>query len=621
MYILGISAYYHDSAACLVHNGHIVAAAQEERFTRYKHDASFPTNAVRFCLSYAGLSLADLAAVAFYEKPFIKFERLIETYYATAPRSLRSFAVALPSWLKEKLFLRSAIERELLAISSGPLPPLYFPDHHLSHAASAFFPSPFGDAAIITVDGVGEWATTAIFHGSEAGIKSLRELHFPHSWGLLYSAFTHYLGFRVNSGEYKLMGLAPYGDKTATETKAFEATIRSQLIDIKDDGSLWLDQSYFDYATGLSMTVDARWKELFSLPRRAPQDDLTQSHANLALAIQDVLEDGLLRLSREAKRLTGASNLCLAGGVALNCTANRAIRESGTFANVWIQPAAGDAGGAMGAALSAWHIALDKPRQPKTPSNDGDTLSGAYLGPEFSDLDIAQIIRKYDAQATHVVEMSQLVAETAAFLDQGLVVGWFQGRMEWGPRALGNRSILADPRRQEMQQRLNLAIKYREGFRPFAPAILAEDAEAYFPGCRTSPYMLFTAPIADKLRVARDRRDTSSPLLEQLKQSHSTIPAVTHLDYSARVQTVHRETNLLFWELLSAFKRRSGCPVLVNTSFNVRGEPIACTPDDAYRCFMSTEIDVLVLGNYVFLKGEQPNTKDWMAKRGAKAED
>jgi len=613
VYQLGISAYYHDSAAALTRNGEIIAAAQEERFTRRKHDSSFPANAIRFCLEQGGITLSELESVSFYDKPFLKFERLLETYYAFAPRGLRSFTNAMPVWIREKLFLKRLLRDELDALRETPGDKirLLFPEHHLSHAASAFYPSPFREAAILTIDGVGEWSTASICHGRENGISILRELHFPHSLGLLYSAFTFYLGFRVNSGEYKLMGLAPYGDPTSGRVDRFAGLIREHLVDIREDGSLWLNQDYFDFACGLTMTQDGRWQKLFGLPRRSEEAELTQQHCDLALAIQQVTEDAVIRMAREARRLTGSANLCLAGGVALNCVANGRLQKSGIFDRIWIQPAAGDAGGALGAALAAFYIGNGKERQ--TNGND-DSMLGSYLGPEYSDDEAVARLRRFGAVLQRCETLEDTCDRTAVLLDSGNVIGWFQGRMEWGPRALGNRSIIADARNPEMQRKLNLKIKYREGFRPFAPSVQQEHAGDYFDTSVPSPYMQFVADVVQKRRKTLPENFHGLSLRDKLCHLRSDIPAVTHIDYSARLQTVQRETNPLYWQLIESFRQLSGCAVIVNTSFNVRGEPIVMTPEDAYRCFMRTEMDYLVIGNMIFDKREQPGWResaDW----------
>ncbi|MEY2576845.1 MAG: carbamoyltransferase [Verrucomicrobiota bacterium] len=583
MNILGISAFYHDSAACLVHDGEILAAAQEERFSRKKHDAGFPRHAIDYCLREAGLSDASqLDLVAFYEKPFLKFERLLSTYLACAPRGWRSFLKAMPVWMKEKIWLKATLREEL-----GFEGPLIFPEHHESHAASAFFPSPFERAALLTIDGVGEWTTTSVGRGEGNHVELLEELRFPHSLGLLYSAFTYYLGFRVNSGEYKVMGLAPYGEPK------FRDLILSELIDLKSDGSFRLNLRYFDFMAGLTMTNRA-FDQLFGGPPRKPEAELTQYHMDIARSIQAVAEEVMLRMARHAHELTGERHLCLAGGVALNCVGNGRILREGPFEKIWIQPAAGDAGGALGAALLGWHHYQKQPR----PIRDGrDAQGGSFLGPAY---DAGQFLKQHAIPHTEM-PAEELIPHVASLLEQGCVVGWFQGRMEFGPRALGNRSILGDPRRSDMQEKLNLKIKFRESFRPFAPAVMEERAGDCFELETPSPYMLLVAPVKEELRLndgSRRRVDgAGSDFAAILRQRRSTLPAVTHVDYSARVQTVSAATNQRFYELLTAFEQRTGCPVLVNTSFNVRGEPPVCTPEDAYRCFLKTGMDYLVLGN------------------------
>jgi len=614
--ILGISAFYHDSAAALIEDGKITAAAQEERFTRIKHDPAFPVNAVKYCLEFSGLSIDELDAVVFYDKPLLKFERLMETYYAFAPKGLRSFMMSMPVWLKEKLFLKKLIHDSLKEIESYDKNKLLllFPEHHLSHAASAFYPSAFDEAAILTIDGVGEWATASICHGKGKKIEILKELKFPHSLGLLYSAFTYYCGFKVNSGEYKLMGLAPYGDRTSAEVKKFIDVIRNELVDIKDDGSLFLNQKYFNYATGLRMAKDDRWENLFGVKRREDESDLEQVHCNLALAIQIVTEEVVIKMAKEAQRLTGSKNLCMAGGVALNCVANGKLQNEKIFENIFIQPAAGDAGGAVGAALAAYHLHFDKERESVTTA---DRMSGSYLGPEYSDQEILRMARRKKAKYNYFSNFEELAERAASLLNEGNVTGWFQGRMEFGPRALGGRSILADARNPEMQKKLNLKIKFREGFRPFAPSVLAEDKENYFDLSSDSPYMLLVQPVKKERQnpIPADYHTKSIP--GKLYFLRSDLPSVTHIDYSARIQTVHKETNERYWKLINAFKKLTGCGVVVNTSFNVRGEPIVCTPEDAYTCLMRTDMDYLVIGNYLFAKIEQPEWKekeDWRSK-------
>ena len=604
MNVLGISAFYHDSAAAILRDGELIAAAQEERFTRKKHDPSFPANAVRFCLDEAGLELGQLDAIAFYDKPMLKFERLLETYYHFVPQGWRSFITAIPVWINEKLFFKDLLRKELAKIGSYDRNQvkLLFPEHHLSHAASAFYPSPFEEAAILTVDGVGEWATSTISMGRGREVTLLKELRFPHSVGLLYSAFTYYLGFRVNSGEYKLMGLAPYGNPNSEQVARFVKIIEDQLVDIRPDGSIRLDQKYFSYATGLRMVPDRKWERLFGFPRRPPEAPIEAIHCDLALAIQQVTEEIVLRMARETKRLTGADYLCLAGGVALNCVANGKLQREGIFKDLYIQPAAGDAGGALGAALAAKHLYFGQERAPRQKQ---DEMKGSYLGPKFFAPDIERLIRRYGAEYERFDDFSGLTERIATALNEGKVVGWFQGHMEFGPRALGNRSILGDPRNPEMQKRLNLKIKYRESFRPFAPAVLAEEADRYFELPGDSPYMLLVQPVKESSRRPLPEGYHELPLREKLYTLRSDIPAVTHIDFSARIQTVHRETNPEFHALLSAFKAKTGCGMLVNTSFNVRGEPIVCTPQDAFECFLRTEMDYLVMDHYVFDKTKQ----------------
>jgi carbamoyltransferase len=605
MYILGISAYYHDSAAALIHNGEIIAAAQEERFTRKKHDPSFPANAIHFCLDFAGITLAELDVVVFYDKPFLTFERLLETYYAFAPRGVTSFFSTMPTWLKEKIFLKKLLLDELTAIDGADRKSikLLFTEHHLAHAASAFFPSPFRDAAIITMDGVGEWATASICHGRENSITIHKELRFPHSLGLLYSAFTYYLGFKVNSGEYKLMGLAPYGDPTSGRVERYVSLIKEHLVDIKPDGSLRLNMKYFDFATGRRMTVNSRWEALFGFPRRNDGAEVTSEQCDLARAIQQVTEEIVVSMAIHAKALTGSGNLCLAGGVALNCVANGKLLQAGIFDNIWIQPAAGDAGGALGAALATYHIGNGKER---TIDGLSDRMKGSYLGPEYSDQEILKTARMFKAVYHRFETFAELCETTVECLQRENVIGWFQSRMEWGPRALGNRSIIADARSPEMQRKLNLQIKYREGFRPFAPSLLVECEHDYFSTSIPSPYMLLVADVAESHRRPLPKNYHRLSVREKLYHARSDIPAVTHVDFSARLHTVQRDTNPLYWQLIDTFRQKTGYGVLVNTSFNVRGEPIVMTPEDAYRCFMRTGMDCLVMGNFFFYKREQP---------------
>ena len=607
MKILGISAFYHDAAAALVVDGDIVAAAQEERFTRRKHDAAFPQHAIAFCLEQGGLHAGDIDAVAFYDKPFLKFERLLETYLAFAPRGFASFRRALPVWVKDKLFQKDQLIRLLNAHVgvSAWRDKLLFTEHHLSHAASAFYPSPFDKAAILTMDGVGEWATTSVALGEGRQIRMLRELHFPHSLGLLYSAFTYYTGFRVNSGEYKVMGLAPYGEPT------YASRIREHLIDIKPDGSFRLNLEYFDYCTGLRMTND-RFDALMGGPPRQPEAPLTQRHMNLAASVQAVTEEVVLRLATGVAHDTGARHLCLAGGVALNCVANGKLHRTGLFERIWVQPAAGDAGGALGAALAGHHLYGGAERAPRS-GRDG--MKGSYLGPEYAQPDIEARLAAVGARF-EVVSDDALISRCAEALASGKAIGWHQGRMEFGPRALGGRSILGDPRSATMQRTLNLKVKYRESFRPFAPAVLREDVSEWFELEEDSPYMLLVADVRERHRLAMSDEQRALFGIERLNVPRSTIPAVTHVDYSARIQTVHQDTHPRYYALLERFKALTGCPVLVNTSFNVRGEPIVCTPEDSFRCFMGTEIDLLAVGNCVMDAAQQdPSLRS--ARQGA----
>jgi len=596
MRILGLSAYYHDAAAALVVDGRIEHAAQEERFTRKKHDSAFPHGAVRSCLEASGIRPADIDVVAFYDKPFLKFERLLETYLAFAPRGFASFRRALPLWLKEKLFQKSLLVKELKTVAPAVdwESKLLFSEHHLSHAASAFFPSPFERAAVLTMDGVGEWTTTSLALGNGNGLEVIREIHFPHSLGLLYSAFTYYTGFKVNSGEYKVMGLAPYGDPRYADL------IRQKLVDIKQDGSFRLDLDYFDYCTGLTMT-NARFDALFGGPPRRPEAPLTQREMDLAASVQAVTEEIVLKLARAIGRETGERNLCLAGGVALNCVANGKLQRQGWFDALWLQPAAGDAGGAIGAALVAAHLYKQEPRAAHA---TGDGMQGSYLGPAYSQDEIERRLKAVGA-VFESVDDAALIDRAAQALADGKALGWHQGRMEFGPRALGGRSILGDARSPTMQKLLNLKVKYRESFRPFAPSVLREDAGDWFDLDTDSPYMQLVADVSAKHRIAMTREQQSLFGIDRLNVPRSSIPAVTHVDYSARVQTVHRETNPRYHALLERFKALTGCPVVVNTSFNVRGEPIVCTPEDAFRCFMGTDIDVLAVGNCLLRKEDQ----------------
>jgi carbamoyltransferase len=605
IYILGISCYYHDSAAVIIQNGEIIAAAQEERFSRIKHDPGFPAKAISYCLEEAEINLDKVAYIVFYDKPFVKFERLLETYLSYAPQGIKSFLVAMPVWLKEKLFLKSTLRNELELVSGIPqkkLPKLLFNDHHLSHAASAFFPSPFEEAAIICLDGVGEWATSTVWSGSGNRITPLWQINFPHSLGLLYSAFTYYTGFKVNSGEYKLMGLAPYGNPIYVDL------IKKTLIDIKDDGTFRLNMDYFNYATGLSMT-NSRFGRLFGRPARSPETEITQLDMDLASSIQVVTEEIVIKLARTVKKELGVNNLCLAGGVALNCVANGKLYEDGAFDEIWIQPAAGDAGGALGAAHTAYYQYLDRERHVSTP----DSMQGSYLGKKYSNDEIVEFLSGIDAPYTKL-EDDILFEELAKKLNEGNVVGWFNGRMEFGPRALGGRSILGDPRNPEMQKTMNLKIKYRESFRPFAPAVKDSGLGEWFEADYSSPYMLFVAKVKKSRRKELPADEKNLFGIDKLNVPRSEIPAVTHVDYSARIQTVHKETNPRFYKLIDNFDKLSGCPVLINTSFNVRGEPIVCSPEDAYRCFMRSEIDYLVMENIILSKEDQPvmaGNEDW----------
>ena len=593
MNILGLSAYYHDSAAALVRDGEIIAAAQEERFTRKKHDHRFPTNAVDYCLREGGIAASDLDYVVFYDKPFQKFERLLETYLDYVPAGIRSFLQAMPLWLREKLWIRDQIAKECRGAGK-----ILFTEHHESHAASAFFPSPFEDAAVLTLDGVGEWATTTYGYGKGNEVHLLGELHFPHSLGLVYSAFTYYTGFKVNSGEYKIMGLAPYGEPRFTDQ------ILDDLLDLREDGSLRLNMKYFNYCQGLTMTNQA-FDELFGGPPRKPESKLTQREMDLARSVQEVTEIAMLRMARHVQKETGRKKLCMAGGVALNCVANGRLLREGPFEEIWIQPAAGDAGGALGAALSVWYQHLDKPRRVSEVCKGRlDGMKGSYLGPAASTDEIQTLLDGFDARYRRL-PAQDVIESVAAELADEKVVGWFQGRMEFGPRALGGRSILGDPRSQKMQSMMNLKIKYRESFRPFAPSILREFVSEYFDLEGDSPYMLLVAPLREQLRIPMTSDQEKLFGIDKLHVARSTVPAVTHVDYSARVQTVRKEENGLYYDLIAEFARLTGCPLVVNTSFNVRGEPIVCTPEDAYRCFMRTEMDVLVLNNFVLRKEDQ----------------
>ncbi len=597
--ILGISAFYHDSAACLIRDGEIVAAAQEERFTRKKHDYSFPQHAIDFCLKKGGVKASELDCVAFYDKPFLKFERILETYLAYAPHGIASFLQALPLWIKQKLWMKDYIQTEL-----GFKGKIIFPEHHESHAASAFFPSPFQEAAFLTMDGVGEWATTSYGVGKGNKIDILAEIKFPHSLGLLYSAFTYYTGFKVNSGEYKVMGLAPYGKPV------YKDLILKELIDLKEDGSFKLNMKYFDYCAGLRMT-NSHFHKLFGATPRKPESRVTQREMDLARSIQEVTEEVMLRITRHVHKVTGQKNLCLAGGVALNCVGNGRILREGPFEHIWIQPASGDAGGALGAAYFGWHQYLEKPR---TANGKIDSMRGSFLGPEFSDVEIEAFLSKHKIPFVRLDD-TELPEKIADLIAQEKVIGWFQGAMEFGPRALGGRSIIGDPRSPKMQEQMNLKIKFRESFRPFAPSIPFEKVSEYFEMTAESPYMLLVAPVQKKWRREMSESEKKLEGIELLNVKRSEIPAVTHVDYSARVQTISEVQNPRFYKLLKKFDERHGCPVVINTSFNVRGEPIVCTPEDAFRCFMRTHMDYLILGNFLLTKAEQkPLEKDseWM---------
>lgn len=609
-FILGISAYYHDSAAAIILDGKVIAAAQEERFTRKKHTEVFPEAAIRYCLKEAQVSIDQLDAVVFYDKPFLKFERLLETYYVFVPRGILSFLKAIPLWLNEKLFLKRQLKKGLKKIADYDPKQLtlLFSEHHVSHAASSYYCSEFEHAAILTIDGVGEWNTATIGLGKGSELSILRKMDFPHSVGLLYSAFTYFLGFKVNSGEYKVMGLAPYGDIDASQTQCYIELIKTEIVDIKADGSLWMNQDYFAYSTGLKMVKVNAWEKLFNLKYRHPETELTAAHCNLALAIQVVTEDIVLKMAKEAQRITGARNLCMAGGVALNCVANGKLHKAGIFDRIFVQPAAGDAGGALGAALAAYHLHFKHSRSKEVKPFD------PYLGPAYDMESIEVLIQNKKAKAEQVPDFGDLCDKVSREIEQGAVVGWFQGRMEFGPRALGNRSILADPRSATMQKKLNLKIKKREGFRPFAPSVLEEYSSEFFDIDTASAYMLFTFGVLGAQSNAL-KIDRSLPLKEQMAKVHGPVPAVTHVDYSARVQTVSKASNEKFWQLLNAFKKLTGCPILVNTSFNVRGEPVVCSPSEAFDCFMHTDMDVLVINNYLFRKEDQLNALRYSAEK------
>lgn len=597
-YILGVSAFYHDSAAALVKSGDIVAAAQEERFTRKKHDKNFPKNAILYCLREANISFEDIGSIVFYDKPLLKFDRIVKTYLSYAPKGMKSFMEAMPVWLKEKIFIKKLLKDELCDVfgcEKGDLPEILFNEHHQSHAASAFFPSPYEKAAVLCLDGVGEWATSSVWLGDGNKLEPQWEIDFPHSLGLLYSAFTHYTGFKVNSGEYKVMGLAPYGEPKYVD-KIYE-----HLIDLKEDGTFRLDMSYFDFATGLTMTNE-KFHKVFGAPPREKESEVTQKEMDLARSIQVVTEEIVLRIAKTVHKELGTDYLCLAGGVALNCVSNGRLLREGPFKGIWIQPAAGDAGGALGAALSGWYEYLGNER---TADNVKDAMKGSYLGPKLESDEIEEYFASKKAKFKKLDD-DQLMEQLAGILDDGNVVGWFQGRMEFGPRALGGRSIIGDPRNQKMQTTMNLKIKYRESFRPFAPSVLYNKVGEYFQHNTESPYMLLVAPVEDSIRIPMSEEQKKLFGIEKLKIPRSKLPAITHVDYSARIQTVHPETNPKYYKLLDSFYKKTGCPVMINTSFNVRGEPIVCSVEDAYKCFMRTEMDYLVVENYLLAKPDQP---------------
>jgi carbamoyltransferase len=614
--ILGISAFYHDSAAALIFDGEIIAAAQEERFTRQKHTSDFPVNAVKYCLEYSGCNLDELDSVVFYDKPLLKFERLLETYYAFAPRGIRQFITSMPVWLREKMFLKKLLYDGLSEVGKYEKKKvcLLFPEHHLSHAASTFYPSPYHEAAILTIDGVGEWATATICYGKDNRIKILKEMRFPNSVGLLYSAFTYYLGFRVNSGEYKLMGLAPYGNPVSKETINYIKLIKEQIVSVKDDGSIWMNQDYFNYATGLKMVKERKWEKLFGFPAVKPDGKIEQKHCNLAFAIQNITEEIVIKMAKEAKRITGSDYLCMSGGVALNCVANGKLLKEKVFKDIYIQPAAGDAGGALGAALIVNYMYFEQKRKI---TENKDSMQGALLGPDFSDKDCIIAFKKHKAVFNKNESFDILCKDVVDLIDKGNVVGWFQGRMEYGPRALGNRSILGDARNIEMQKKLNLKIKYREGFRPFAPSVLIESSKEFFDLQVASPYMLLIADVNKERRKKLPDNYQEFDLWEKLYYVRSDVQCITHLDFSARIQTVHKDTNPRYWHLINTFKEKTGYGILVNTSFNIRGEPIVCTPEDAYKCFMRTEMDFLVVNDFILRKTDQPdwsNREKWLVK-------
>lgn len=610
MKILGISCFYHDSAAAIIVDNEIIAATQEERYTREKHTPKFPINSIKFCLEHSGLSLTELDAIVFYDKPIVKFERLISTFYAVAPKGIIPFLKSIPIWLKEKLFLKKLIFDNLKEIDPQIKKKeikLLFTEHHISHASSAFYPSNFNESAILTIDGVGEWCTTSICLGEGKKIQLLKEIHFPHSVGLLYSAFTYFLGFRVNSGEYKLMGLSPYGNLKSKETNDFIKIIKSNIVDIKNDGSIFLNQKYFKYASGLRMIDEKKFKKLFGLKIRDESEVITQTHCNMALAIQEVTEEIVIKMVCETKRITKSKNLCLAGGVALNCVANGKIEELDIFENIYIQPASGDAGGALGCALAINHMYYDQEREF---TNDGDLMKGSYLGSYYSDKEVWIMNKKFKAVVEKHESFQNLSEEVAKLISQGSIVGWFQGRSEFGPRALGNRSILADPRNTEMQKKLNLKIKYREGFRPFAPSVLVEDYNDFFEGKNKNPYMLLVKNIKESIRLEVPKDYDQLDYWEKLYTKRSKLQSITHVDFSARIQSVEKKTNYKYWNLINEFKKLTDIGVLINTSFNVRGEPIVNSPEDAFRCFMNTEMDYLVINNFIYSKKDQTTSME-----------
>ena len=602
--ILGISAFYHDSSASIIIDGKVIAAVQEERFTRQKHTAKFPEQSIRYCLSTANINVSDLDAIVFYDKPFLTFERLLETYYSFAPRGVISFIKAIPVWLKDKLFLKQTLIKRINQIQQFDRKDvkLLFTEHHLSHAASSFYPSSFKEAAILTIDGVGEWDTVTICHGTDNKIKKLKSINFPHSVGLLYSSFTYYLGFRVNSGEYKLMGLAPYGNIDDSQTIHFIKVIKDHLVKIYDDGSIWMNQKYYSYSTGLRMVPDRKWEALFNLKKRKEKEPISQAHCNLALAIQKVTEDIIVKLAKHSNELTKSSNLCLSGGVALNCVANGVLLKEKIFDKIYVQPASGDAGGSLGAAFAAHYIYFDQPNLKISPI---DPMNGTYLGPSYLEIDIENLNLKYLAKATYYPEFKKLINTIADEIYNGKIIGWFQDRMEFGPRALGNRSILADPRKAETQKKVNLKIKFRENFRPFAPSVLEEDASNFFDLNQNSPYMSIVAPLKSNKRKELPKNFKELNIKDKLSVERSEVSAITHVDFSSRIQTVNKEVNQKFYSLLSKFNEITKCPILVNTSFNVRGEPIVNTPEDAIKCFLGTNLDYLIIENFILDKKKQ----------------